>query len=82
MTLRNSPESWRVADCAAVLGRAYLGLERHADAEPLLLQAYADLAEKKGERHDLTRRAAGYLAEFYVTIGDEQSAARYADLAG
>lgn len=59
--------SWRAADAASVLGGCLAGLQRAAEAGPLLETSVQRLCEKPGGGSSYTRKALARLDAFYAS---------------
>jgi serine/threonine protein kinase/tetratricopeptide (TPR) repeat protein len=81
--LRPRMRMWRTlrprAETESGLGQALAGQKKFAEAEPLLLHAYATLEAERntlgGDRTKLSREAAGRLAAFYLAWDKPEKAA-------
>lgn len=72
------PGHWMRWVARGSYGQCLTKLQRFDEAEPLLLESYAQLSEKLGVGHHQTRGVAAKLAEFYTATGQPEQAQRYA----
>ena len=75
-------DHWRTAWALSLEGASLSALDRFADAEPLLLQAYEILSSNAGARVSQVESALQYLADLYTAWGRPEDAARYSELLG
>jgi tetratricopeptide (TPR) repeat protein len=75
------PRDWEVFHTKSQLGQALTGLNRYAEAEPLLQEAHRELAARKGvipaQSHDSIREATQALVDLYQAWGQEARAAQW-----
>ena len=69
--------SWETAHTQSMLGGTLMALQRHAEAEPLLLDGYHTLRDTLGAQHPYTRRALERLIDFYEAWGKQEQANQY-----
>jgi hypothetical protein len=76
-----APGAWEVFHTKSQLGQALTGLNRFAEAEPLLLEAYRELAARKGQipvpSHGSIREAAQGLVDLYQAWDKKAQAAQW-----
>jgi eukaryotic-like serine/threonine-protein kinase len=77
LTATGAPE-WMIGASKTYVGECLLDLGRLDEAEKVLLEAHALLAEKMKPEHERTRRAAGALARLYEKRGDAARAQEWA----
>ena len=70
------PEHWRIVRAQSLLASCLARQRRYADAEPLLLTAYAAL-KKTGMSNPYTRQAIQMLAALYQNWGRPEKASEY-----
>ena len=68
---------WRTAHAGVVLGSCLVGLERYAEAEPLLLSSDAALAYALGRGHARAISGLDRIIELYDTWGRDELAEIY-----
>lgn len=71
-------DHWRVARARGTLGAALAGLERYAEAEPLLLESYESMAKKFERDSETMILARGRLRELYEAWDKPELARRFA----
>jgi serine/threonine-protein kinase len=71
------PSHWAIASSEAVLGYHLGRMGQHAEAERLLTESYAKLAEARGADAAVTKRVAVRLAELMEKLGRRADAARW-----
>ncbi len=83
---RESLEIWRrwpeeewvmINGTQSLLGQCLTKLARYDEAEPLLLDSYANFEARRSLNHPMTRRALGRLIELYEVWGRPEFAAQY-----
>jgi serine/threonine protein kinase/Flp pilus assembly protein TadD len=81
---RLAPNDWRTFNTQSMLGGALLGLNRHEEAEPLLLSGYQGLKDRQQqippEGAIRLPQAAERLAKFYEAKGDAEKAAHWREM--
>src|SRR5262249_36466423 len=78
---KKEPDAWRTFNTRSLLGGALLGQQKHADAEPLLLQGYEGMKAReakipKGDRGRLTE-ALERLVQLYDAWDKPDQAAEW-----
>ena len=68
---------WLIADTNSQLGAALAGEGKFAEAEPLLLEAYATLRDGRGVPADRTRAAVRRIVQLYESWGKADRAAEW-----
>jgi tetratricopeptide (TPR) repeat protein len=77
------PDDWRTFNVRSLLGAALVGQKKYADAEPLLLSAFAGLKQREasisavGKVH--LKEAAQRLVKLYEATGDADKAAQWTE---
>ncbi len=73
------PESSQVSNSRALRGQVLVGLQRYAEAEPLLLQGYENWRRQsaQGPGPLRAREIAAALAELYIAQGNAEKAAEW-----
>ncbi|HMX25741.1 MAG TPA: tetratricopeptide repeat protein [Blastocatellia bacterium] len=74
------PGHWRIALAESALGECLTVLRLFAEAEPLLLESYATLKAKRGERDRSTQRTLRRIIMLYQAWGKPDKAAQYQEL--
>ena len=77
---QGEPETWRSGRGRIALGTCLLALARYAEAEPLLVDGYAQLQESRGNADEHTVEALRRLIELCQATGRPQQAASYKSL--
>jgi serine/threonine protein kinase/tetratricopeptide (TPR) repeat protein len=77
---KKHPDHWATFQARALLGKALLGQQKYAEAEPLLLQGYEGIKQRAATiaaevRTRCLTRALQYLVELYDAWGDPDKAA-------
>ena len=72
---------WRTALAASAEGAALAGLERYAEAEPLLVESYTVLSNDAGAMQALVDTAGDRLVSLYEALGKPEKAAEVLTLA-
>ena len=67
-------DHWMLASSTSLLGGCLLRAGQTAEAEPLLVESYAQLLEAQGEEAPTTQRARKRLHDFYLTTGRTEEA--------
>ena len=68
---------WNIASAAGALGDAHAAVNDAKAAEPLLVESFETLLERRGAGHPVTAERRAALVAFYETQGREEQAARY-----
>jgi hypothetical protein len=71
------PDDWRVAEAGSLLGGGLVALGRYAEAEPLVVEGYRTLKQKRGAAYRRSRQALGRVVELYDAWGRSAEAARW-----
>jgi serine/threonine-protein kinase len=72
------PGDWHIASARGEVGACLAALRRYSDAEPVLLQAAAELEAARGSAFFHTQKAYASLREMFTAMGRPADAARYA----
>ncbi|HLG14769.1 MAG TPA: serine/threonine-protein kinase [Blastocatellia bacterium] len=72
-----SAGDWRTAEAQSVLGGCLAALKRYDEAEPLLVESYATLKAKRGDRDRTTQQTLKRLISLYEAWGKSEKAAPY-----
>jgi len=73
-------DHWEIAQAKSGLGRCLMALQRYEEAEPLLLESYRHLKDKRGHQDKQTLQALDGIIKLYETWGKSESASRYRNL--
>jgi tetratricopeptide (TPR) repeat protein len=85
LTIREKtiPNDWPTFKARSVLGRSMLGQKKYAEAEPLLLSAYAGLKEREStipfQNKDSFKETAQCLVQLYTATGQSNQAAAWSE---
>lgn len=71
-------DHWTTAESRGVLGTCFTALERYEEAEPLLLDSYPVIRDKRGAEDRLAKRARQRIVDLYEAWGRPEAAAAYA----
>jgi tetratricopeptide (TPR) repeat protein len=73
-------DGWQCANAEALLGECLLGLERHAEAEPLLVSGYSNLSVAVGPKNEKTMRTLRALVRLYEALEKPDKVDEYSKL--